>query len=126
VDTIETALAEGGIIDIITTGRRTGKPRRTEIYLHNLDGVLYLTGRPGRPRDWVANLTADPTMTIHLKRGIQADVPARGTVIRDAEDKARIITQARVQNWDVTPEDAAADIDVWVKGAPLVKIEVDA
>jgi deazaflavin-dependent oxidoreductase (nitroreductase family) len=125
MESIETALAEGGIIDIITTGRRTGKPRRTEIYLHNLDGVLYLTGRPGRPRDWVANISANPEMTIHLKRGIRADVPARGTVIRDPVTKASIVQKARVRSWGVTPEDAAADIDVWVNGSPLVRVEVD-
>jgi deazaflavin-dependent oxidoreductase (nitroreductase family) len=125
METIETALAKGGIVDITTTGRRSGEPRRIEIYLHNLDGTLYLTGRPGRPRDWVANLSADPTMTVHLKRGITADVPARGSVIRDRETKARVITQARVANWNVSPEDAAADLDVWVAGSPLVRVDVD-
>ena len=125
VETIESGLAKGGIVDITTIGRRTGKRRRIEIYLHNLDGVLYLTGRPGRPRDWVANLSANPEMVVHLKRGITADVPARGTVIWDPETKAQLITRARIANWGVTPEDAAADADVWAKGSPLVRVAVD-
>jgi deazaflavin-dependent oxidoreductase (nitroreductase family) len=124
METIESALERGGIVDITTTGRRSGKPRRIEIYLHNLDGVLYLTGRPGRPRDWVANVSSNPAMTIHLKRGVHVDLPATGTVIRDPVAKARIIKQARVQSWNVTPEDADVDMGVWVKGAPLVRIDL--
>lgn len=48
---IEQALERGGIVDIITTGRRSGRPRRIEIYLHHFDGELWLTGRPRFPRD---------------------------------------------------------------------------
>lgn len=124
MDTIESALAKGGIVDITTTGRKSGQPHRIEIYLHNLDGVLYLTGRPGRPRDWVANLSANPHLLVHLKRGITADVPASGTVIWDLETKARVITKARIENWNVSPEDTAADIDAWAKGSPLVRVDI--
>jgi deazaflavin-dependent oxidoreductase (nitroreductase family) len=124
METIESALAKGGIVDITTTGRRSGEPRRLEIYLHNLDGVLYLTGRPGRPRDWVANIAANPKMVVHLKRGIQADVPATGTVIWDPAAKADIIARARVQSWGVDPAEAAAESDVWAKGAPLVRVDI--
>jgi len=123
METIESALTKGGIVDITTTGRHSGKPRRIEIYLHNLGGVLYLTGRPGRPRDWVANISAHPAMTVHLKRGIQADVAAIGTVIWDPAAKAPIIEQARIQSWNVDPAVADAERDIWAKGAPLVRVD---
>jgi hypothetical protein len=42
-------------IDIITLGRRSGIPRRTEVWLHRVDGRWYLTGMPV-PRSWYANL----------------------------------------------------------------------
>ena len=45
---IESALREDRVIDITTTGRKSGQPRRIEIWFHNLDGALYLTGLPGR------------------------------------------------------------------------------
>ena len=48
-------LAENRTIDITTTGARSGEPRRIETWAWPLDGVLYLTGSPGR-RDWYANL----------------------------------------------------------------------
>ena len=63
------ALNKGGLVEITTTGRKSGQPRRIEIYLHNIDGDFYLTGRPGFPRDWVADLRSDPRMTLHLNEG---------------------------------------------------------
>jgi hypothetical protein len=38
-DTISRALGRGGIVDITTTGRRTGRPRRMD-RLHVIDGRL--------------------------------------------------------------------------------------
>ena len=75
---IKKAMDRGGIADITTTGRKSGLPRRIEIYFHQFDGDYYLTGRPGRKRDWEANIRANPEFVIHLKRGVMADVPARG------------------------------------------------
>ena len=34
----------GHTIDITTTGRKTGEPRRIEIVFHNIDGRLIITG----------------------------------------------------------------------------------
>lgn len=121
---IRAALEQGGIIDITTHGRRSGKPRRIEIFLHNIDGELYLTGRPGSQRDWLANLGANPEMTIHLKRGVTADVPATATVIRDDERRRELIYRARVEGWNVAPADARADLDYWVATAPLARIDI--
>ena len=64
-DQIRDALAKDRVIDITTTGRVSGEPRRKEIWFHNLDGNLYITGTPGK-RDWYANLVAHPEFTFHL------------------------------------------------------------
>ena len=45
-DQIRRSLSRGHRIDITTTGRRTGKPRRIEIVFHNIDGRLYISGSP--------------------------------------------------------------------------------
>jgi deazaflavin-dependent oxidoreductase (nitroreductase family) len=121
---IEQALERGGIVDITTTGRRSGRPRRTEIYLHNFDGVLWLTGKPGFARDWVANLTADPSMTLHLKRGVTADLSAKGSVVTDPAEKAPVILRARVESWGADPDRARADLDHWAETSPLVRVEL--
>lgn len=65
-EAIKQALDQDRTIDITTTGRKTGQLRHTEIWFHNLDGELYITGTPGR-RDWYANLLGDPEFTFHLK-----------------------------------------------------------
>ncbi|MGH8928463.1 MAG: nitroreductase/quinone reductase family protein [Acidimicrobiia bacterium] len=124
-DEIEQALVRGGIVDITTTGRKSGQARRIEIYLHNFDGGLYLTGRPGFPRDWVANLRANPHMTLHLKRGVVADLPATAEVITDPEEKGRIILRARVEHWGADPDAARADLDHWIATSPAVRFSLD-
>src|SRR5450755_3680783 len=70
------ALASDRVIDIITTGRQTGEPRRIEIWFHRVDGRYYTTGAPGRPRSWYANLVANSVFTFHLKESATADLPA--------------------------------------------------
>ena len=65
---IRRALSHGQTIDITTTGRRTGQPRRIEIVFHVFDGRLYISGTPSpRTRAWIHNLEADPRLTFHLK-----------------------------------------------------------
>ena len=64
---IEQALKRGGLADITTTGRNSGQPRRIEIVFHSLDGDHYITGSPGRKRDWLANLGTNPEFTLHLQ-----------------------------------------------------------
>jgi deazaflavin-dependent oxidoreductase (nitroreductase family) len=121
---IEEALSTGGIVDLTTTGRKSGLDRRIEVYLHNFDGHLYLTGRPGFPRDWVANIGADPNVTLHLKRGVVADLPAKAKIISEPAEKGRIILRARVESWGVDPEKANSDMDHWVATAPAVRLTI--
>src|SRR5437588_8930339 len=78
------SLERGGLIDITTTGRRTGEPRRLEIAFHNIAGRFYISGIPSRTRrSWLANLEAEPRLTLHLKRGVKADLPARARIVED-------------------------------------------
>lgn len=117
------ALAKGGIVDLTTTGRNSGTPRRITIYLHSFDGELYLTGRPGFRRDWIANIGADPKVTLHLKGGL--DVPARARIITDPEEKAALILRARVESWGGDPEKAGAELGHWVATSPAVQLNLD-
>ena len=60
------------IIDITTLGRRTGRPRRIEIFFYRAAGTTYLcSGAGGAATDWHANLLANPNFTFHLKNGIR-------------------------------------------------------
>ena len=62
------ALHHSQVIDLTTTGRRTGRPRKIEIVLHDKDGLLFISGMPraDRTRDWIHNITADPQVVVHL------------------------------------------------------------
>jgi len=116
-DRVAEALKHGGVMDITTTGRRTGLPRRIELVFHSIDGRILISGRPGFPRSWIANLKADPHFTFHLKRGIQADLPASGRVITDREERERLIP-AIAAAWSYDPA-------VMVASSPLVEVTFD-
>jgi hypothetical protein len=111
---IDRALRRGHRIDITTTGRRSGLPRRIELVFHNIGERIYISGRPGWPRDWIANLRADPRMTFHLKGAVQADLPARGRVIADRTEREQVIPTIAA-GWGYDPA-------VMVASSPLIEV----
>ncbi len=117
-DAIAHALAHDLTIDITTTGRKTGQLHRIEIWFHNLDGELYLTGLP-RPCSWYANLCAHPDFTFHLKGRAQADLAARATPVLDPARRRDII--ARIQKKLGRTEEGLEDR---VASSPLLHIEL--
>ena len=118
-DTIEAALERGHTIDITTTGRRSGMPRRIEIVFHNIDGRIYISGMP-RPekRDWLLNLEADPRFIFHLKGRTAADLPATARVIDDEAERRRIVPHV-ARTW------RRNDIDEMVRYSPLIEVTFD-
>jgi deazaflavin-dependent oxidoreductase (nitroreductase family) len=115
-DAIENALARGQTIDITTTGRRTGKPRRIEIVFHNIGGRIYISGQP-RPekRDWLLNLEADPHLTFHLKGRTRADLPALARVIDGLNERRQVLPHV-ARAWNRT------DVDRMVSESPLIEV----
>jgi deazaflavin-dependent oxidoreductase (nitroreductase family) len=119
------ALKQGGLADITTVGRRSGQPRRIEIVFHNFDGDLYIGGRPGRKRDWLANLVAQPQFTLHLKRGVQADLPAQAVEVTDPEERAVLLFRMLTESWGSDPDKARSSLPKWVDSSPLVRVRVE-
>jgi deazaflavin-dependent oxidoreductase (nitroreductase family) len=116
-DRIDRALARGHRIDITTTGRRTGDPRRIELVFHNFDGRLYISGLPGR-RAWYANLRADPRFTFHLKGPVRADLPARARPITDPVERRRVFERIATVWRNV-------DLETMIASSPLVEVELE-
>ncbi|MGH2357411.1 MAG: nitroreductase/quinone reductase family protein [Candidatus Limnocylindria bacterium] len=116
-DEVTRALARGGGVEITTTGRRSGQQRRVRLAFHNVGGRVYLSGRPGFPRSWVANLRAQPSFTFHLRGAVRADLPARGRVITDRAERVQIIP-AIAAGWGYDPA-------IMVAGSPLVEVTFD-
>jgi deazaflavin-dependent oxidoreductase (nitroreductase family) len=121
---IADALADGGIADITTIGRKTGRPRRIEIYFHHFDGAFYLTGRPGFKRDWQANIEANPEFTLHLKRRVTADIPVSGEPEPDRDERARVLFRALTESWGSDPDKARADLHRWVDSSPFIRFRL--
>jgi deazaflavin-dependent oxidoreductase (nitroreductase family) len=117
-DAVRRALSRGHLIDITTTGRRTGRPRRIEITFHNIDGRIYISGMPNptRTRAWLNNLDADPRLTIHLKGGVHADVPATARVVTDPDERERIF------EWIVANAWKRMDVATMQAYSPLIEV----
>ena len=113
-------------IDITTLGRRSGIPRRVEVWFHRVDGCWYITGMPG-PRSWYANLRANPRFIVHLKHRVTADLPATAVPV-DGPTRQRVITA--VLDLQNRPGIAARvsrrqDLGDWLARSPLVQIVFD-
>ena len=118
-DRITHALRTDRVIDMTTTGRASGQPRRLEMWFHDLDGAIYITGTPGS-RDWYANLVANPRFTFHLKGSATADLPAHATPITDPAERRAIL--ARILTNIDRP---ASELETWVVESPLVAVAFD-
>ena len=112
---IEQALAADRVIDITTTGRRTGEARRIEIWFHRIDGRYYITGTPGA-RGWYANLLEYPDFTFHLKESASADLPSNATAVL-GDEKARVLAAIAAS----LPQRLTLDVET----SPLVEVTID-
>jgi len=117
-DRIRRALSRGHTIDLTTTGRRTGLPRRIELVFHAIDGRAYISGLPGFPRSWMANIRRNPRVTFHLKGPIKADLPATAREITEPAERRRIMEQV-ARNWRRT------DVDRMMVQSPLIEVIPD-
>lgn len=108
------ALSKGHRMDITTTGRKSGEPRRIELVFHNIDGRIFISGRPGWPRSWIANLRANPRFTFHLKGAVTADLPATARVVTDRAEREELLRPISA-GWGY-------DLPLMVASAPLVEV----
>ncbi len=107
---------EDRTIDITTTGRRSGEPRRIEIAFYRLGDDIYLSGIPGpSTRNWLANLAAQPQFTFHLKHGVVADPAERRRVL------AVFVEEFNRRHGPDSPWPEAV-LDEWVERSPLAKV----
>ena len=106
------------VVDITTVGRKTGTARRIEIRLHALGQKLYITGRPGRPRSWYANMLASPEFTLHLKHNLVRDVACEAIPILEEETRKRLFVMMLSQEESM----AHVVVDEWAIEAPLVEV----
>lgn len=96
--TAPSLLAGLPVVDLTTTGRKSGKRRTTHLIAIPYDDTLALLGtnfgQPGTPA-WVFNLEADPSATLSY-RDASLDVVAR---LADADEQAAVLKES--EKWYV-------------------------
>ena len=107
-------LASHQTIDLTTIGRKSGEPKRIEIWWFRFDDRFIITGTPG-PRDWLANIRADPNVVIHVDG---QDIPATAELVED-EDFRRRFFEAGQASW----YKSQADLERLVQAAPMVEVK---
>ena len=108
-------LAASRTIDITTYGRKTGLPRRIEIWWFRVDGRFIITGTPGR-RDWIANIMHDPRVIVHVNG---QDIETTAVAVLDWEFRRRVFTQPET-SWYSTQE----QLDRLVRTAPMIEVHL--
>ena len=116
---VRDALSIDMVVDITTTGRRSGDERRIEIWCHLMDGQLFLAASPG-PRSWYANLAANPGVTLHLKNDFKADIPVQARPITGRSERLDVFTRLAQQS--KFRQGQGLDIQSWVAGSKLVEL----
>jgi F420H(2)-dependent quinone reductase len=114
---IASALARDKLVDIVTTGRKSGKPRRLEIWFHALDGRIIITGTPGR-RGWLANLRSNPEMRFCLKESIKIELPARACEITAVEERQDLLTRPETAWY----REQGFSLQALVNCAPMIEV----
>lgn len=117
------SIDESGVVDITTIGAKSGQERRIEINFLQLGGNYYITGHPGRKRDWLANLKANPDFVVHLKGDNRADISATARLITDDDERATVLYRILTEGWANEKSKADHILARWVAGAPLIEFK---
>ena len=103
-------------IDMTTFGRKTGLPRRIEIWWFHVEGRFFITGTPGR-RDWLANIRANPRVMIHVR---DIDFEARAREVVDPRLRRLVFSQPETR-WYSTQSEFQRLVD----SAPMIEVLLD-
>jgi deazaflavin-dependent oxidoreductase (nitroreductase family) len=103
---------------LTTTGRRSGRPHRIEIWYAADGDTLYLLAGGGPKSDWVQNVSADPTVVVELDGTVHN---ARGRVVVDSDEARR----ARSLVFDKYSVRYNGDLTSWREEALPVAIDLE-
>lgn len=102
---------------LTTTGRRSGRPHRIEIWYAADGHTLYLLSGGGRSSDWVKNLDADAAVEVEVDGDVR---PGRARIL-DAGDEAE---RARSLVFDKYAPRSDGDLTGWRHRAQPVAIDL--
>ena len=101
---LRASLESAFFIRFTSTGRRSALPRTSETtYVWDGERRLIISGYPGK-RDWVANISANPQITVHTVQGDRFyDIPATARVLRSRSERTPPLL-AFIEHWATRPE----------------------
>lgn len=112
-------LAGADMAYLTTTGRRTGRPHRIEIWFALEGARVYLLSGGGDAADWVKNIRRDRTVRIRIgSRGVAAR--ARFPRSPREDRRARELLDAKYMGWR-----PGRRLSAWARAALPVAIDLD-
>jgi deazaflavin-dependent oxidoreductase (nitroreductase family) len=102
---------------LTTTGRRSGRPHRIEIWYASEGETLYLLSGGGRSSDWVRNIANDANVLVEIDGEAHR---ARARLLDDDEEAER----ARTLVYDKYAPRYAGDLTSWRERALPVAIDL--
>ena len=113
-------LADEDFAYLTTTGRKTGRPHRIEIWFALEGGRVFLLSGGGEDADWVKNIRRNGHVRIQV--GTRS-VAARARIARaGSEDgRARELLDAKYMGWE-----PGKKLSSWARGATAVAIDLPA
>jgi deazaflavin-dependent oxidoreductase (nitroreductase family) len=113
--------APPGWVLLETTGRRSGKPRRTPVGDGRVGSTLWIVAEHGRRAGYVRNIEANPQVRVRIRRGLGFQwVRGLAFVLPEDDPIARQRTLARGH-----PLRALNALAVRAMGTDLVTVRVD-
>lgn len=110
-------LANEDVAYLTTTGRRTGRRHRIEIWFAIEGGAIYLLSGGGDAADWVKNIRAERAVRVRIG---SRSIAARGSILRPGTEdrRARELLDAKYMGW--LP---GKRLSAWARGALAVRID---
>lgn len=111
-------LADADVAYLTTTGRRTGRRHRIEIWFALENGVVYLLSGGGHDADWVRNIAKHREVRIQVG---SRSVAARARLVRARREdaRARELLDAKYMEWR-----PGRQLSSWARGAVPVAIDL--
>jgi len=103
---------------LTTTGRKSGKPHKIEIWFGMAGNRLYLLSGGGDDSDWVKNLRANPKVTVRIAKHTFTGV-ARIVTDQKEDTMARPMLAEKYQEWE-----QGRTLSEWARTALVVGIDL--
>lgn len=102
----------------MTTGRKSGRPHRIEIWFAIENGVIYMLSGGGDSADWVRNIKTNHDVRIQVG---SRTASAKARVVRAGREdqRARELLDEKYMGWKVGKK-----LSSWARGSTTVAVDV--